>query len=325
MEKTEFDWHLLVASLPTTGATARMRIWRALKALGCASLRDGAYLLPYRDGLHERLRELCDETAREGGSAWLLQARPDSSEDEVAWRALFDRSGDYADFFKTVDGIHKDLPRLSQPDINRQLRKLRREYDAIRGIDYFPNDASVQAEAAWMDFTQAAESLLSPGEPQAIVAPAPRRDIEAYQGRTWATRKHLWVDRVASAWLIRRFIDREARFLWLESPADCPTGVLGFDFDGASFTHIGERVTFEVLLAAFGLEDDRGLARLGAMVHVLDAGNGFAAEAAGFEAMLAGARGRTESDDQLLAEMSVVLDSLYTHFCSDRTTNKENP
>lgn len=321
MTEIENRWCLLVASLPTNGATARMRIWRALRALGCASLRDGAYLLPCRDDLRDRLRELCAETEREGGSAWLLQARPDSGEDEDAWRALFDRAADYAALFKTVDETRKNLPRLAQPEITRTLRKLRREYDAIRAIDYFPDAASTQAEAAWMDFVNAAESLLSPGEPQAIEAAVPRRDIDAYQGRTWATRKHLWVDRVASAWLVRRFIDRKARFLWLEAPADCPADALGFDFDGAAFTHVGERVSFEVLLAAFGLEEDRGLARLGAMVHVLDIGNGFAAEAAGFEAMLAGARARAKDDDQLLAEMSVVLDSLYAHFSN---INKES-
>lgn len=322
MTTTENRWYLLVASLPTNGATARMRIWRALKALGCASLRDGAYLLPCRGDLRDKLRELCDETEREGGSAWLLQAGPESVEDEDAWRALFDRSADYAAFFKTVDEARKNLPRLAQPEITRALRKLRREYDAIRATDYFPNPASTQAEAAWMDFANAAESLLSPGEPQAIEAAVPRRDIEAYQGRTWATRRHLWVDRVASAWLIRRFIDGQARFLWLESPADCPADALGFDFDGAAFTHVGERVTFEVLLAAFGLEEDRGLMRLGAMVHVLDIGSGFVAEAAGFEAMLAGARGHAKDDDQLLAEMGMVLDSLYTHF---NNAGKENP
>jgi hypothetical protein len=321
MTKTENRWYLLVASLPTNGATARMRIWRALKALGCASLRDGAYLLPCRDDLRDRLRELCVETEREGGSAWLLQAIPDSAEDEDAWRTLFDRSEDYAGFIKAADETRKSLPHLAQPEITRALRKLRREYDAIRAIDYFPNAASTQAEAAWMDFVNAAEWLLSPGEPQAIEAAVPRRDLREYQGRTWATRRRMWVDRVASAWLIRRFIDRKARFLWLESPADCPRDALGFDFDGASFTHVGERVTFEVLLAAFGLEEDRGLARLGALVHVLDVGNGFVAEAAGFEAMLAGARGRAKDDDQLLSEMSMVLDSLYTHFSN---ANKEN-
>ena len=123
-----------------------------------------------------------------------------------------------------------------------------------------------------------------------------------------------WVDRVASAWLIRRFIDREACFLWLAAPSDCPQDALGFDFDGAAFTHVGERVTFETLLAAFGLEGDAALRRLAALVHQLDIGGDPVPEASGFEAVLAGARERLADDDALLAEMSGTLDSLYAYF-----------
>jgi hypothetical protein len=114
--------------------------------------------------------------------------------------------------------------------------------------------------------------------------------------------------------LIRRFIDPAARFQWLARPADCPRKALGFDFDGASFTHVGERVTFETLAASFGLEDDPALMRLGAMVRSLDTGSGSAPEGAGFEAVLAGARERLPDDDALLAEIGGVLDSLYAHF-----------
>jgi hypothetical protein len=293
-----------------------MRIWRALKALGCAALRDGAYLLPLAGAQREQLRELADDTVREGGNAWLLTVLPQSEDEDAAWRALFDRSGDYAELLRALAESRMKLAGLTPQEINRQLRKLRRDYEAVVAIDYFPGEATLNAEAAWMDFVNVAEALLSPGEPQPVNAALERRDPADYRGRQWATRRRLWVDRVASAWLIRRFIDPEARFLWLESPLDCPPEALGFDFDGAAFTHIGERVTFEVLLASFGLEQERGLARLGAMVHALDVGGGFVAEASGFEAMLAGARQRARDDDQLLTEMSVVLDSLNAHFAS---------
>ena len=148
---------------------------------------------------------------------------------------------------------------------------------------------------------------------------ASRAEIPCITGDAlWATRRHIWVDRVACAWLIQRFIDPSARFLWLETPAECPADALGFDFDGATFTHVADRVSFEVLLASFGLDENRGLVRLGAMVHVLDVGGAAAPEAAGFEAMLAGARKRLPDDDALLAEVGAVLDSLYAHFSSGR-------
>jgi hypothetical protein len=314
METDVDTWLLLILSLPSESATARMRIWRALKNLGCGALRDGAYLLPNRATQQQQLSELAAETTREGGSAWLLTVQAQTASEGEAFRALFDRSAAWGEFVKSLAAAHRLLATQAPQDINRALRKIRREYDAACAIDYFPNQASAAAEAAWMDFLNAAESLLSPGEPQAVLAEIPVRDPAHYQARTWATRRRLWVDRVASAWLIRRFIDPQARFLWLETPADCPPDALGFDFDHATFTHIGERVTFEVLLASFALEQDRGLMRLGAMVHALDIGGGFVPEAAGFEAMLAGARQHAGDDDQLLHAMGAVLDALYAHF-----------
>ena len=311
------SWLLLVVSLPTTGATARMRIWRALKALGCGALRDGAYLLPDRGTLRQQLSDLADDTVREGGSAWLLTVHAGSDRENESYRSLFDRTEEYAALTKAITAARLSLAGATPVEVNRILRKLRRECETVSAIDYFPGASSRQAEAAWMDFASVAETLLSPGEPQAIDAEVVRRDPKAYRARTWATRKHLWVDRLASAWLIRRFIDPRASFLWLDAPADCPPAALGFDFDRAEFTHVGERVTFEVLLASFGLVRDPGLVRLGAMVHALDVGGAFVPEAAGFEAMLAGARQRTPDDDSLLSEMSSVLDSLYTHFASE--------
>ena len=130
----------------------------------------------------------------------------------------------------------------------------------------------------------------------------------------WATRHRVWVDRVASAWLIRRFIDSDARFLWLPTPQDCPPDAIGFDFDGAAFTHTGHRVTFEVFVASFDLATDPALRRLGVLVHALDVGGVPVPEAAGFEAILTGVRASGADDDQVLAAMMPVLDALYTTF-----------
>jgi hypothetical protein len=145
-------WLLLIISLPSNSATARVRNWRALKSVGCAALRDGAYLLPYALASEQQLRELADETMREGGSAWLLAVDPQSNEDEAAYRSLFDRSVEYADLLRAFADARKALGGFTPQEINRVLRKLRREYEALRSIDYFPNDASAQADAAWLDF-----------------------------------------------------------------------------------------------------------------------------------------------------------------------------
>jgi hypothetical protein len=173
---------------------------------------------------------------------------------------------------------------------------------------------------------QAAERQLtrrySPDEPTSADGAIRRLSSHDYRGRTWATRARPWVDRIASAWLIRRFIDADARFIWLRDIADCPAAALGFDFDGAAFTHVGDKVTFEVLLESFGLAGDKGLAKVASLVHALDVGVGASPEAAGFEAILSGARARIDDDDALLLEIGLALDSLYTHFATSASTRE---
>jgi hypothetical protein len=314
------SWLQLVVTLPTQGATARMRIWRAVKVLGCASLRDGVYLLPRTDHHLDALQALADDCVKQGGAAWVAAIEPLG--DPSDYDALFDRHDDYTAMRQTWKEQATTLTQMQAGELTRLLRKLEREFDALRAIDFFPGEASVEADAAWQDFRAKLQRVLAPDEPQGTRGAVPRLDAAAYQGRVWATRKRLWVDRVASAWLIRRFIDPTARFQWLAKPADCPKKALGFDFDGATFTHVGERVTFETLLASFGLEKDAALVRLGAMVHSLDVSGEPVAEAKGFEAVLAGARERLSDDDALLAEIGGVLDSLYVHFEREATRSK---
>lgn len=278
------------------------------------ALRDGAYLLPNAPERIDALRELGDDCIREGGVAWLMAVQPLSNDEALAWRQLFDRGDDYAQLRRTWKEVNRGMGSLSTAELIRLQRKLQREYDALRSIDFFPNDSGTEAQAAWTELNKRIEQLVSPDEPQEVEGGIQRLDREGYQGRTWATRRRLWVDRVASAWLIRRFIDPKARFKWLAKPSDCSKNALGFDFDGAAFSHVGNLVTFETLMASFGLDKDPALQRLAAMVHQLDVGGEPVPEAVGFEAVLAGARERLDDDDALLAEMSKVLDSLYAHF-----------
>jgi hypothetical protein len=119
---------------------------------------------------------------------------------------------------------------------------------------------------------------------------------------------------VCSAWLIRRFIDPKATFLWLKRIKDCPKKAIGFDFDGAAFSHIDAKVTFEVLIASFGLEHDPGLARLGEVVHFLDVGGVPIPEAAGLAAIVTGARTVQQGDTALLGAVTPALDGLYAHY-----------
>ena len=307
-------WLLLIASLPTSGATQRMRLWRAIKALGCASLRDGAYLLPDFSDHAASLAELSEQTNVEGGQAWVVSVAARSADDEKAFLILFDRSHEYAELVDRLNQAKKALLSQSPAEIARAVKRLRKEIEAVQRIDFFPSDASLAAQASWSDFDERASAVLSPDEPRPAKRSIAQLSRENYQARIWATRRNLWVDRVASAWLIDRFIDRKATFVWLNAPADCPPDALGFDFDGAAFTHIDDKVTIEVLITSFGLDADPALAKVAALVHFLDVGGPTVPEAPGFEAILAGARSRLSDDDALLAEIGRVLDSLHNYY-----------
>jgi hypothetical protein len=304
-------WLALIVSLPTQNATARMRVWRALKGLGCAILRDGVYLIPDGPGREDSLLALAGETTEAGGSAHLLKLDSRDNRQDKDFRALFDRTADYTALAGEIAVFKTALPGQDAATVRKEIRNLRRVFRTIEDMDFFPGKARKHTESALALAEAAANAIISPDEPQPTDADISHLDPAAYRNRLWATRREPWVDRLASAWLIQRFIDPRARFLWLNSPRDCPPKALGFDFDGAAFTHVGNRVTFEVLLASFGLEGNAALARIGALVHYLDVGGIPVPEASGLETILRGAKHRCDSDDVLLAEASQIFDDLY--------------
>jgi hypothetical protein len=214
--------------------------------------------------------------------------------------------------------MNNAVAKSDEPTARRRLNILRRDVAALAAIDFFPGSSREQLASALTGAEAAINAQFSPDEPHSVRRRMPARDRARYRAQTWATRARPWVDRIACAWLIRRFIDPQATFLWLKNPKDCPKRAHGFDFDGAEFSHVGTRVTFEVLAASFGLDRDRAIARLGTLVHYLDVGGIPVPEAAGFAAILAGARARQPNDDKLLRHMSTVLDALYASYALAR-------
>lgn len=304
------NWLLLIISLPTENATARMRIWRALKTLGCASLRDGVWLLPVQDNTRDNLDGVADDTRKSGGEAWVLGVQADAAQADT-FPTLFDRGADYTtllDELGQFDPLAADIPAT-----RKLLKGFAKRLTAITDTDYFPHALQAVARKKLAAAETALQTRLAPAEPSFREGTPERLDKTSFQGRLWATRRDLWVDRLASAWLIHRFIDPVAQFLWLEDLNTCPSEALGFDFDGARFTHTGRYVTFETLLHSFGLAQDVGLQRLAHLVHTLDVG-GNAPEAAGFAVLLKGLKHRTPNDDVLLAEGGQLLDDLYCAF-----------
>jgi hypothetical protein len=228
---------------------------------------------------------------------------------------LFDRTKSYGEWHGEVQALTALLPELDETEARRRLRGVTEALHVLRRIDYYPGAAAQQAQAELDDLRQTIDTRFSKGEPKAQPSHGiARLDARKFQGKRWATRARPWVDRLACAWLIRRFIDPKASFIWLADPAGAtpPTrGVLGFDFDGARFTHIGSRVSFEVLAASFGLDVDQRLQRIARAVHFLDIGGIPVAEAAGLELVLAGLRQVHTNDDALAQAAALVFDALY--------------
>jgi hypothetical protein len=303
-------WIALITSLPTENATARMRAWRSLKASGAAVLRDGVYLMPEREDCRQMLDAVAADVHAAEGSALVIRLEEPKAGNFVT---LFDRSADFASLLGDIAAAHNKLTADTANDAMKQARKLRKAFTSLAGIDFFPGEAQKQADAALRDLEQRAAWALSPDEPRPANTVIAQLNLADYQGRTWATRRRPWVDRLACAWLIRRYIDPTATILWLPSPNDCPPDALGFDFDGAAFTHVGAHVSFEVLLASFGLET-AALQRIGALVHFLDVGGVQPPEAVGIESVLAGLRDTMTDDDQLLALASRIFDGLQATF-----------
>jgi hypothetical protein len=299
----------LILSLPAGSSTMRMRVWRALKENGCAMLREGVYVLPEEAQDAAVLERIASEVTSAGGFAMTAELGVRSGE---PLRALFDRSREYGALVQAIT--------TAQPSLQK-LRRLQRSFDRLRRIDFFPGQAQRQAAEALAALKRQLQAF---GEPRPAKTKLAALNAARYQKRVWATRKDPWVDRLASAWLIKRFIDREARFAWIERPRERPKNAIGFDFDGAQFTHAGNRVTFEVLLARFALAHDAALAKIGAAVHFLDVGGIPVQDARGLQTVLTGIKEKARGDDALLADAMRIFDLFYSAYSAERPAHLES-
>jgi hypothetical protein len=308
------DWTLLILTIPGRQPALRVRTWRRLKTIGVGALQDGVYVVPAGTELRAMLEELAAEIRVAGGSARVLDVTAHNDE----FGSLFDRAAEYQALLERIrratPGARQTIARAT-----RATHRLRRELDAIGSRDFFAGEAQMQARHALDELSARVERLRSPGEPHSKHGRIKRRDAADFLGRTWVTREDPWVDRLASGWLIRRFIDPLATFKWAKRVTRRTGGSTGFDFDGAAFTHVDGKVTFEVLAESFALDGDAALVRIGAMVHYLDIGGVPIAEASVIETVLRGLKRRARSDDALFALTSRLLDDLYAGYKAEES------
>lgn len=304
-------WLILTATLPTTPSGLRVRIWRNLKSTHCATLREGVYILPATAASAKGFWEM-DAAIREAGAdSHLLEVQARDEAQEAEFHALFDRTELYTEFAQSMKDARKTFKVALEADIRKSLRNLETQLQTLLAADFFPGKAAESATSGLRALRQEAERPLSPGEPTTSEGDLPLLAVDDFQGKTWATRARPWVDRLATAWLVQRFVDQTPTFLWLANAKACPENALGYDFDGATFTHVAERVTFEVVAASFGLDTDPGLKRLGELVHFIDVGGVAVDEAPGLELLVRGLQVQHPADDTLLAAALPLFDALY--------------
>ena len=321
-------WLLLIHTLPPKPPYLRAKVMRRLTKLGALALKRSAYLLPADEGTLEDFQWLRQEIRDEGGEAWVVDARfvAGLRDEEIreSFRAM--RSNDYralaAEARALLDRLRDGGSGDDDPTIEADSRRLLRRVDAARRIDFFHATERDEVEALMSTI----ERLVQTGNKKPTQIPT----REELRSRTWITRTGVKVDRMASAWLIRRFIDPAATFLFVapENTSSFPDA-LRFDMFEGEFTHDGNRCTFEVLLTVSGRGDDRGLEVIAQIVHDLDLRDDRyqRPETAGVAALIDGIVSRFDDDHRRIAESTPLFDALYSSLggTAPRATPTEEP
>jgi hypothetical protein len=309
---TSADWLLLVHQVPPKPPYLRAKVMRRLNHLGALPLKRSAYLLPASDSAIEDFQWLRQEICNEGGDAWIVQCgfAAGLKDDEVRDRFRAMRAEDYRSLVTDARSLLDRLRAHGTTEIEKALepewRRLVRRAAAVRRIDFFQAGEREELEALMSTI----ERTMNGGAKKTAEGRPALADLRA---RTWATRKGVKVDRMSSAWLIRRFIDPAARFVFVAPESPLPAAdAVRFDMFEGEFTHDGDRCTFEVLLDVIG-RGDRALEAIGQIIHDLDIKDDKyqRPETAGVAAMLNGIAARIDDDQRRLAESGPLFDALY--------------
>jgi hypothetical protein len=297
-------WLILLLSLPPRPSSLRVRAWRRLRALGAVALKGGAYLLPDTGDRYEQFQWLAQEVQRDGGDATLVRVDRVENMQQPDIVRLFQeaRNQDYA----ALAERYRKLLKGRRPRLGDELARLARELTRISEIDFFEASGRREVER----IREAVEQRTASGRARPAGA-APPLDLAALKGRRWVTRPRPHVDRIASAWLIKRFVDPEAEFAFA-APDQVPSDAIPFDMAGVDLGHHGDDCTFETLLRRTGLRD-RKLAMLAEIVHEADLKDEKFArdEARGLDLALRGLLAAVKDDHEALALGMTLFDGLY--------------
>ena len=311
-------WLLFLPQLPAKPAYARVKVWRRLAEIGAVAVKNAVHVLPNGAQSREDFEWLLREVEAAGGEAAICEANllNGLSDEDVRMSFNAARDQDYeriaAEIRDAQNRADFGKPRGAddRAELTGRLKRWRRQFADLTAIDFFAAPARRAAE------TLIAQMEADMSDAQTITKPSPNLALAALRGRTWVTRQGIKVDRIACAWLIRRFIDPEARFKFVSGQGYAPgPDELRFDMFEAEFTHEGDRCSFEVLLARAGLADP-ALGSIAEIVHDVDLKDGKfgRAEASGISSLIDGIAVSTAEDERRLSRGSDLFDGLYANF-----------
>jgi CRISPR/Cas system-associated endoribonuclease Cas2 len=313
-------WLFLVHQVLTPNSKERVKVWRAIKKTGAVLYRNSVYILPFTKERLEDFQWVCQQINDSRGEASIFVSSAENKNDDALMRAAFRKARDeeYGSLLKSAEQFRNRIQLRDRKTLTSNVRKkyekeakqLRETFDEIRSLDFFPDSNPKKLQqilseiAKWMSAD--AESL--------NLTPIQVRSIKDYQKKIWTTREGIHIDRLCSAWLIRRFIDRYAKFVFAPEKK-LPANAIPFDVFGAEFSHHGEDCTFETLLKAFRIQD-HALQEIAEIIHDIDLkDHKFGrVEASGLDLVIRSLGDSIHDDHQFLEIGSSILDGLYQHF-----------
>ena len=310
-------WILFFYTVPSKPVSNRMKVWRKLLKAGAVQLKGTVYIMPFNDEHYEFLQWLVSEIAgMKGEGAFVKIEKVDTMKDEEII-SLFDqqRTNDYTTIQKALEDIESRLRSIQKGTktqsikaISEQFTKLLKDFEGVQKIDFFLSKAGrtlgQKIKAAKTEINNLPGAEIKKQSPKEVITKA----IDKYQGKIWVTRRKPFIDRMASAWLIRKFVDKKASFDFIdeEEVLNIGKGLIAFDIRAGEFTHVGDLCTFEVLMRSFGLKD-KVLKKMAEIVHDLDMKD----EKYNVEGILSGIRQSAKEDIEMLEKGMSVFEMLY--------------
>jgi len=322
-DETAANWLVLVYQFPKGPGSPRVKVWRRLQSIGAVAIKNAVYVLPLNDQSQEDFAWLLNELKSSGADGAILESRVVDGMSDQQVRELFNSSRD-SDYEELIAEIEEVLAVLAREDglddseelhtARRVLERARKRIAEIAAIDFFGAERHDDAETAMrtLDEQTLRHTELERAGEQMISDIA----LEDLENRVWVTRRGVHVDRIASAWLIKRWIDPDARFKFVAGKGYVAIDrELRFDMFEAEFTHEGDMCTFEVL-ARLAREDDLALRSVGEIVHDIDLKDSKFGrpETQGIANLLAGIVAGLDDDDRRIERGSALFEDLYRFF-----------